>query len=361
VARADSTIRVNIIGDAKSLTKAADKAEGSVKGMNSQLMKVGGIIAGSFVAKELVDFGATAVQEADRVSDAAGRIESQLGALAGPLTDAADGFAKVGASEGDMLILEAKLIDVGTALQITDQHLASVADDAALTAAALSLITDTDADTWMDLITKAAGGSEKALKALGISVTDTEVVTRALADTGKDNAEALTEGELAAARLDLVLEKLNPRIQETITGTGDLEQKQAELEARVETLQGKIGEKLTPVLEDMLDFVLRGIDGWEMLGGALEGAKVDVMALITPVKLLIAPFLVLNDVIAESIRLLGQFFATAGSPTKFGGVAGPRAPGIGGSVNTTVNVQGGSPEAIEQAVRKAVLTVGRRG
>jgi hypothetical protein len=359
VANANSTIRVTIIGDAKSLSKAADTAEGSVKGMNSQLLKVGGIVAGAFVTREIVDFGQAAVEEADRVSDAAGRIESQLGSLSGPLVDAADGFSKLGASEGDMLTLEAKIIDVGTALQISDDHLATFADDAASTASALALITDTDADTWMEQIGKAAGGSEKALRALGISVTDAEVVTRALADTGKDNAESLTEGELAAARLDLVLEKLNPRIAETVTGTGDLEQKQAELAAKVETLQGKIGEKLTPALEGMLDFVLRGIEGWELFGLAVEQNEKAIRELLSPLARAIDLLGTFINLIQElnklnPVEIIGGFTAPSRTPGAFGG-------GVNGGNPTTINVQGGSPEVIEQAVRDAVNILNRHG
>lgn len=362
MARADSTVRVNIIGDAKSLIKAAAKSEAAVGGIGKSALKVGGIIAGAFVTDAVLDFGQSALNEADRVGDAAGILEAQLGDLAQPIIDAADEFDRLGASEGDMLELEVAITNVGTALGLTKEQLAGTATEAATTAAALALITDTDADTWIDQIGKAAGGSERALKALGVSVTDTEVEARALAMTGKDTADALTDSELAAARLELILEKLAPRLTEVTTGTGDLEQKQRALQAKMETLSGKIGEHLEGPLNDLLEWVISGITGFEMLGDALADAKVDIGALVGPVKLLIAPFLVLNDVIAESIRLLGQFFATSGSPTRFGGAAGPRAPGIGGTQNTTtINVQGGSPEAIEQAVRRAVLTVGRRG
>jgi hypothetical protein len=365
VARADSTVRVNIIGDAKSLTRAADKAEGSVAGMNKTLLKAGGVIAGAFVTDALVDFGATALKEADRVGDATGRIETHLGNLAQPLIDTADDFAKIGASKGDMLDLEAAIIDIGTALQISNPELASMADESAQTAAALALITDTDADTWIQQIGKAAGGSEKALKALGISVTDAEIEARALAMTGKDTADALTEGEKSAAALELVLEKLNPRIQETITGTGDLEQKQSELQARMETLQSEIGGALEGPLNDLLGWVLAGIDGWQMLADRLEVAGVDfgivkdyVLALVAPLTLVTG----LVDDLIDTLTHLDRVWGGIQIPGTGGGGNRPpsRNPGAAGWV-TTVNVQGGSPETIERAVRDAIRTTARRG
>jgi hypothetical protein len=144
---------------------------------------------------------------------------------------------------------------------------------------------------------------------------------------------------------------------------GDVEQKQSELQARMETFTGEVGGHLEGPLNDLLQWVLDGIDGWELLGTRLDEAGVDMKQLIGPVTLLIAPFLTLNDVISRSIDLLGQFFATSGqTTTRFGGVAGPRAPGRGGSTNTTtINVQGGSPEVIEQSVRRALQQIAGRG
>ena len=82
MAGADSTVRVNIVGDAKSLTKATDKAEGSFRGMSKTAVKVGAAIGGAFAVGCPHGLRRGRRSEADRVADAAGRIESQLGDLA---------------------------------------------------------------------------------------------------------------------------------------------------------------------------------------------------------------------------------------------------------------------------------------
>lgn len=368
MARADSTIRVNILGDAKSLQKAAATSETAVGGLNKKLVGIGAGIAGAFAADAVLDFAQTALKESDRVGDAAGILEAQLGELAQPLIDAADEFDRLGASEGDMLELETAIVNVGTALGITKAELAGTATEAATTAAALALITDTDADTWIDLIGKAATGSERALRALGVSVTDAEVEARALATTGKDTADALTDGELAAARLELILEKLNPRIQETVTGTGDLEQKQAQLQARMETLTGKVGEHLEGPLNDLLGWVLAGIDGWEMLAGKLDAAGASFDAAFDIVKAALGPIGLVTDALDGLIDALNTAIglwnaAPWNSGTPSGSIPGRAGGGSSGGSRsmTNVYVQGGSPEVIEQAVRNAVRTTARRG
>lgn len=363
--RADSTIRVNIIGDAKSLQTAAAKSEGAVGGLNKKLLGLGAGIGAAFVADAVIDFGNTAVKEADRVGDAAGRIESQLGELSPQLVNAAEGFAHLGASEGDMLELEAKIIDVGTALGITDQELANVADDAAVTASALALITDTDADTWMDQLGKAATGSDRAMRALGVSVTEAEVASRAMADTGKSNADALTESELAAARLKLILDELQPRIAGVTDGTADLEQRQAQLQARWETLTGNIGAGLEGPLNDLLGWIITGIDGWALLADRIGGFDKAIGDALTPVARMIDLQRALIGVLQEAINLLAQFASEA---SKFGGEFGGSQTlnrfsrtRTGTSGSTNVYVQGGSPEAIEQAVRTAIRHATGRG
>ncbi len=355
MARADSTVRVNIIGDAKSLTKAADKAEGAFGGMGKQALKVGAIIGGAFAVNELVDFGQAALHESDRVADAAGRLEDQLGDLAGPLRESADEFARLGASEGDMLELEARIVGIGTALQITDQQLAGFADNATSTAAALALITDTDADTWIENIGKAAAGNERSLRALEIGLTDTEVTARAAAMTGKDLNATFTEGELAAARMELILEKLAPRIEEVRTGEADLEQQQAELQAKWETLTGKIGEAIEGPLNDLLGWILQGIAGWELFAvwlGENEQALRDLLGPIAAVAEGIRGLIGLfEDLFEGAAKALGAASAGLGGP-----VASEYGPGtlFSSPQKVQVNVQGGSPEAIEQAVQNAI-------
>ena len=360
MARADSTIRVNIIGDAKSLSKAADTAEGSVKGMNSQLVKVGGIVAGAFATREIIDFGQSALDEADRVADATGRLEKQLGDLSGPLIDAADKFSDLGQSEGDMLDLEARVADIGTAAGIADDKLAPFAQSAAELAAKMALATDTEADVWIEKIGKAAGkGDARALRDLGIFLDDAAVNARALADTGKPTVDALTDQDKAAATSAIVLEKLAEMYGTVGEGAGDFEQKQAELQAKMETLTGKIGEHLEGPLNDLLDFNLTGIEGWELFAEAVAENEQQIRELLTP--------------LARAIDLLGAFVDLINTINSidigaaFEGFLGPQG-GRNTGLNirspdskVTINVQGGSPEVVEQAVRDAVNRTGRRG
>ena len=360
MARADSSIRVNIIGDAKSFRNAADDAEKSSGKIGTAAKKAGAILAGAFAVDAVLDFSQTALGEADRIGDATARLEAQLGALSQPLIDAAGGMEKLGASRQDVLELEARFVDLGTAAGLSADELAKAASPATEAANALALLGlgGGDAATVLDLIGKAAGGSDKPLKELGISLSDTEVEARALADTGKDNADALTDGELAAARLALIMEKLQPRIQAVTDGEADLEQKQKELGARFETFTGKVGEALEGPLTDLL--------GWLIATGEEAGNAATALRSVDAVFDSIGGSAQENiDKIRDFLNVLRQVagFLPGGAALNLGstvvGTGGTRGQSSGGSVQ--VNVQGGSPEVVEQSVLEAIRRAQLKG
>jgi hypothetical protein len=270
VARGDSTIRVAIIGDAKGLKQELGEAEKGIKGFSVNAKALVGAIGATIVADQLVSFGKTALAEADRLGDATKRLELQLGGLSDQLVESSDDFAHLGQSSQDVLELEAAFADVATSLGVADPLIAGFADEAAATAAAVALMGDQDAASVIDLIGKAAGGSQKALKALGINLSDAEIEARALSATGKTNAAELTKAEKSAAAYALVLEKLQPKLVAVTEAGGDFESKTAEIDAKLETLTAKIGGHLEGPLNDLLDWIIRGIEGWEMLGDRID-------------------------------------------------------------------------------------------
>lgn len=354
MARADSTVRVNVVGDARSLQKAAKDSDKAAGKIGSAWKPVAGIIAGAFAIDAVTGFAQSALAETDRVGDATLRLKDQLGDLSGAVIAVSEDFQDLGLSEGDALELSARLADIGEAAGIADSKLAPMVDDVLKAAGALSLITDMDAATVVDLIGKAAGGADKPLKELGVSLSDAEVEARALRDTGKGTAGELTEGELAAARLQIILEKLAPRITEVTGAEADLETRQATLNAKFETFTGNVGEALEGPLTDLLTWLidmgeaaddgaaaLRGVDGvmddlTGSVGEAADGVR-DLLGLL---------------------RNLTQFLPFSGG-LQFSGALGTSATGGGG--NVTVQVQGGSPEVIERAVRDAVRHAGNSG
>jgi uncharacterized phage infection (PIP) family protein YhgE len=260
MARADSKIVVSIIGDASKLSSSLGEAERKVGGFQVGL----GTLAKGFVALGVasagVDFIKGATQEADRLGDALARLTHTLGPeFTAQLDSAAGGFAEIGASKQDILELEAVFADFGHASGIANDALATLAPTAAATAQALTLTDDQgrSASQMLDLLDKAATGSEKAARELGVTLTD-----------GLDPAAQMTS----------ILAQLSDKVTDAESSQKDLEGQQSKLQAQWETLTGQLGGPLSDALASVVGFINDEIDaipgaikGWEMLGAAVEG------------------------------------------------------------------------------------------
>lgn len=296
MASADSIIRVAIVGDAKGMTKALGSAEGSLKGIAT---KAGGALLGLAAVDKAFEFLDGSTKEADRLGDAITRLNIQIGETdTAKLREQADDYHDIGLSSQDVLELSANFADLGINAGIASPVIADLADDVSATAAAMSLLDDSDAAGNVDLIGKAAAGNAKAMRSLGISVSEADVTLRALTDTGKKNETQLTAGEKATARLNLVLDALKPKLDAATTGSGDLEQSQRKLQAQAEELQGKLGGPLSDALQtvtgfinDEIDAIPHAIDGFIAFGrivapavsaalGPLQGIKNTLEAII---------------------------------------------------------------------------------
>lgn len=350
---ADADILVRVRGDAAGLSSAMAEGDAATGRFTSgNIAKVGGVVAGAFATAGIIEFGATAFAESERVSDAVGRLTGTIqdDALVQGLQDRADDFEEFGQSKQDMLELQAIFADIASSLGLTGEPLATFTAKGAEAAALLATLNGGDAADWVDKIAKAAMLGEDDLAALGIHLTTAEVEARALADNGKDSVDMLTDAELAAAGYDLVLERLNPKLDAAGELTGDLTDRQAELNAKWETFTGEVGEFLEGPAEGLLDWMISGKEGWELFADALPEDKLRaVFGLLVK----IADLNPLGPDFGGIADQLNQGAASGGSGNKSGGAAAK-------SSNVTIYVQDSSPDATERAVIDALNTHNRQ-
>lgn len=347
-----SRVNVELTGDRSDLQRELRGAEGDVGRFGTSTKKILAAGALTAAAAGIAEIGAEALEQGDRLGDATARIELQVGDLSAQLVTTADDFTDLGLSAQDVLELEAAVLDTGTALGITDDELVDFADDVAATAGAVALLTDLEAPEVVGLIGKAADGSEKAMKALGVNIDEAEVVARALADTGKDTAESLTDGELAAARYKEILEELAPKLEEVDAGQQDVEQSTAELQAKWETLMGKIGEGIDGPLNDFLGWTLAGVEGWELFAASMAAPEERLRA-IFGLMLSIGQLNPFGNAGTQIFEQGGGFDALNGNAGKGSSVAPKRT-------DVTINVQPRDAADTERAVVNALRDYDRR-
>lgn len=353
MANASSTIRVNIIGDAKDLQAASKDANKAIGGIGKAAKGLGAALVAGFAVDAALDFGQTALDEADRLGDASARLTAQLGPLAPALIDSAGGLERLGQSRGDALEMEARFTDLGIAAHLSASQVAEAAPSVAEAASALALLGKGggDAPTIIDAIGKAAAGSTKPLKDLGIDLSEADVKAQALKDTGKKSAGSLTDNELAAARLHLIMLKLAPQIDAVTGSSADLETKQSILQAKFETLTGRIGQALEGPLNSLLDWILQGIDGLGMLSEFFALVDQKIREGLTPIARMADALRTLLGLIGDALTELGKLVGLNGNVR----VAANGGRIVGSPSNVTVTVQGGSPEVVQQAVQQAII------
>lgn len=261
MARGDSTIKVNIIGDAKGLASATTAADKSIAGIGKRAaIGVGGVIAGLAVADKALEFFQGSLDAADRAGDATARLNLQLGEIdASKLTTASRAFTDIGVSGPDFLEIAAGFTDIAKATTDLDSTaIADMAPNVAALAGALGRLRDQDpAELGTKIATFISGarGAAAAAKELGVPFDS-----------------ALTP----AQRYAQLMERL-PGLLAAVTGeNAGLDDKQAALNAKFENFQADIGPGVEIVLSGILDFlghiaddIPRTIKGFEDMGGAV--------------------------------------------------------------------------------------------
>lgn len=359
---ASAKIAVAFTGDARDLRNAARDAEGAVGGFGKRAGQLAAAAGALFAVDRVFAFGDAALAESDRIGDAIDRLEGQLGTdLAASVDAVAERFTHLGQSRQDILELAAGFTDMATALGIGAPDIAAWADDVAAVAAALELQGLGDAATNVDLIGKAAGGSERALRDLGINLDEAAVQARALHDSGKDNPALLTDSELAAAGLAEIMATLTERTGDLTAANGDLEQSQAEVQAKWETLTGKIGEAIEGPLNELLSWVISGIEGWELFAENLDLVRSELRKTLGPIYAVTDALADLFDWMGRVGHPLDLLSGAPDLPGASGQISG--APGGGGSPSArsiTVNILGGDPANTEREVADALNRNGWR-
>ncbi len=270
---ADSTVKVNFVGDASDLKRATADADDAVSGLSSKFKGIGTVAAGVLSAEGIQQVAgglmsasrAAAEDEAAQIS-LAQTLKNVTGATADQVAGVEDFIAKTQNATGvldDELRPAFDVLVRGTGDVAQSQQLMSLAMD-------VSAGTGADLTSVTEALSKAANGNTKSLKALNPALAglikdgaSTEEVFAALGQT--------FEGQAAA--------KAN-------TAAGQM----AILQAKMADLQEEIGAKVNTAILAMSKFIseklipaVQAITKW--LGDHKEiliGVAVAVVALLVP-------------------------------------------------------------------------------
>ena len=293
MAKSENEIAVDITGNVSSLTTALNLASAKLGGFASSIkgLAIGGAIL--LGAKEVINFFDDSIKAAQRTEDAVQHLTGQIGpTFTSNLESVAGSFEAIGATSGDILTLDAKFSDIGTALGLTDPQIANMATHLADVATRMGLVREKDPSDILTTIGRAAGGSAPAARDLGV---------------------ALDKQLTPAQQLQSILGQLSMIYGDAGPKVDSLQGNQILLNARIREFEEKVGPPAADVLSaivgfinDELDAIPGAIEGWLALGKVIDGFA----------RTALGPLGNVRDVLQSILDLLGQ--ATAAAPN-FGG------------------------------------------
>lgn len=254
---AGQTINVSILAD----TKQFSNAMGDISSPNGGLGRLGGLAkkAGVAVAAGLATAGAAAAGLAVKSIGLASDLQQSMGGVDAVFKETAsqvhDFAAKASMAAGLSknsynelaTVIGTTLKNAGTPMSelagVTDTLISRAADMAATFGGPV-----TDASNAM---ASALRGEFEPLRKYGVSLSQAEINSRALADTGKKTADSLTKQEKALAAQALIMEQSTDAAGAFARESNTLAGQTERLKAEMENLGASVGTALLPILTDL--------------------------------------------------------------------------------------------------------------
>lgn len=200
-------------------------------------------------------FAAQSVSAASDLEESINAVNVTFGESADKILEFGDNAAKsVGLAKSEFNQLATPL---GSILKNAGFSLDETADKTiTLTqrAADMASVFNTDVSDALGAIQAGLRGEQDPRFGVGLSAARVEA--RALADTGKDSAKALTEQEKALARVELILDQTNQTAGDFAETSDSLANQTRILKAEYKDLQAAIGAELIPILSDAAGVLL---------------------------------------------------------------------------------------------------------
>lgn len=259
-------VKIRILGDASDLKRATGDAESAVGGFSEKAKGYGGKIAlavgGAFAVDKLLDFGGEMLNLGGKLDVYEKKTTTVFEGSAGKVREWSDKNNEAfGLSTQELDGLAAGFGDLLKPMGFTADQAAGMSTDVVGLSGALSAWSGgtKSAAEVSETLAKAMLGETDGLKELGISISQDEINSR-LARDGKDK---LTGAALAQAKAiatqQLVMEKSTDAQKAWSDGSMDGLKNTNSLKSMFEQLKATLAEKLLPVFQGLVSFVVNDL------------------------------------------------------------------------------------------------------
>ena len=238
-------------GSVKNSEKANAKFSSGMSGLQKTAIAGGAI----FAAKSLLDFSKSALDAAVSAEEAASAFGTTFATAADRATIFLEDFAnKAGLTVSEAQQLNAILGSVAQGIGFTAEESADLAIELTTIAADIASFMNVAAGAApvLQSFQRALVGERESLATYGIKISELEVQTKALAMSGKENAEQLTRQEKGYATIALITEKAGVQIGDLDRTLEGFANQSRMVGAEIRELKEDIGRQLIPAAEELL-------------------------------------------------------------------------------------------------------------
>ena len=281
-------ILIEIVSDAKGFTKGTGEAERSLGKFEGTLGKIGKAVGGAFAAGAVLNFGKQAVNAASNLAET----QSKVGVIFGTSADAVLKFGEsaaetMGQSERQALDAASTFATFGKSAGLAGQSLVDFSTDFAGLASDLASFNNTSPEDAIMAIGAALRGESEPIRKYGVLLDDATLRQAALKlgiiETTK---QALTpQQKVLAAQAEIWRQTTDAQGDFARTADG-VANKTRTMQAKFENMQAALGEKLLPIMSQLLDLTIEVTDAFSGMIGPLAkvaGILVDIAKYTSPV------------------------------------------------------------------------------
>jgi hypothetical protein len=168
-------------------------------------------------------------------------------------------------------------------------------------------------------INSALTGERESLKRLGIVIKETDVQQRAMADSGKSVAKALTAQEKATATLALISEKAGVAVGDLDRTQGSAANVARRLAAQFKEIRDAIATALMPAFQQILDRLAGSKDRFDDIKDAIVESSGLISAwaslfinslrlIFAPLKLVVTMLWNMVQIGVDAVKVIGNLF-----------------------------------------------------
>jgi len=275
----ERTLTVKIVGDDRSLQKAFKDSAKSGQTLQTKVSGVGPAIAKGFLAagagvltvqtafKVLGD----SVDQASAINEEVSKSKQIFGDSSKAIVQWSDTTATaMGVSKREALEATGIFGNLFRTVGLAPQQSAAMSRSLVQLAADLASFNNANPSDVLEALRSGLIGEAEPLRRFGVLLSESRVQQRAMADTGKTTATALTNQEKALARYEIILQDTTKAQGDFARTSGGLANQQRILAANVADLEGKFGTVLLPTLVEVVHALNLMAAGAEKFQAALD-------------------------------------------------------------------------------------------